>query len=146
MVEHGLHDSAEDELGDACALFDGVASVGKDLRLDDGHKTIVLADGTKAGEDMSGLTNSKYAWAATVDLKDSSQLYEAKTFSIEGGGLFQIVDTLISLQIHTVVELTLVKLTLVELNANMDVSLAKEFNKVLTIFGGLVNILIHGHT
>ena len=120
LVEHGLHDSAEDELGDACALFDGVASVSEDLRLDDGHKTVVLADGTIAGKGVCGLTDAYHAWAATTDLEDSSPLGKAATFSIESGGAaIQTVKTLSGLLTVGAAD---VDETLVELDAGVDVS------------------------
>ena len=60
-----------------------------DLKLDNGHKTVVLADRSITGEGVSGLANSLQAWEAiliTAFYKNSSPLCEAATFSIEGGG------------------------------------------------------------
>ena len=69
LVEHSLHDSAIDKFGGACALFDGVNSCStivviiiSDLKLNNGHKTVVLADRTITGESVSGLINSLQAW------------------------------------------------------------------------------------
>ena len=145
LVKHGLHHCAEDKLGDACALFDRVGSVSEDLRLDDGHKTVVLADGTIAGEGVSSLTDAKHAWAATADLEDGSPLGEAATFSIEGGGAaIQTVKTLSGL---LTVGASDINETLVELDASVDTSGAEELNKVLTFSGGLINCLLeHDHT
>lgn len=59
VVEHGLHHGGEDVLRDAGALLDGVVTVGEDLGLDDGHETVVLADGTVAGEGVGGLADGE---------------------------------------------------------------------------------------
>ena len=94
---------------------------------------------------MSSLTDAKHAWAATADLEDGSPLGEAATFSIEGGGAaIQTVKTLSGL---LTVGATDFDKTLVELDASVDASGAKELNKVLTISSSLVNcLLVHYHT
>jgi hypothetical protein len=48
-------DSREDSLGNLGAFLDGVLSVDEDLRLDNGDKSVGLADGSVPGEGVGGL-------------------------------------------------------------------------------------------
>ena len=122
-----------------------MSSISEDLWLDNWHESILLADGSVAGESVGGLANRDHGRLAVTDLEDGSPLGEAATFSIEGGGAaIQTVKTLSGL---LTVGATDFDKTLVELDASVDASGAKELNKVLTFSGGLVNCLLeHDHT
>lgn len=145
LVKHRLHDSAEDELRDASTLVDRVITVGKDLGLDDGHKTVLLADGAIAGKSVSGLTDGSHGWAAISNLENSSPLSEAAALGVEGGSASaQAIETLgsgLAVSAHDGDD------SLVKLDASLNTAGAEELNQVLSRGTGLVDgLLIHDDT
>lgn len=140
LVEHGLHDSAEDELGDAGALVDRVAAIGEDLWLDDGHETVVLADGAVAGKGVGSLADGDHRWASISDLEDGSPLGEAAALGVElGSAAIETVETLGS---GLAVGAADGNDSLVKLDTGFDATRAEELDEVLSTGSGLVYSLL----
>jgi len=97
LIEQGLHDSGENTLRDLSANLNRVGSVLEDLGLDDGHETILLADGAISGEGVGSLLNGDFRWAAVSDLKDGSPLGKsAAHFVILSASLVKVIKSLSS--------------------------------------------------
>ena len=140
LVEHGLHDSAEDELGDAGALVDRVAAIGEDLGLDDGHEAVVLADGTVAGKGVGSLADGDHRWAAISDLEHGSPLGEAAALGVElGSAAIETVETLGS---GLAIGAADGNDSLIELDTGLDATRAEELDEVLSTGSGLVDGLL----
>lgn len=72
LIEKLTHDRSKDFLGDCSANVDTMLSILKNLWLDDGHQTILLADGAIPGELLGILLNRCLGWEAFADLEDCS--------------------------------------------------------------------------
>jgi len=142
VVEHCLHHSGEDLLGDTGTLVDVVVAVGEDLGLDDGHKTVILADGSVAGEGVGGLANGELRGASISNLEDGSPLGKAAALGVEGGSAgSQAVETLSGALVPGA---TKDDEALVELDTGMNATGAEELNEVLSASGSLVDgLLVH---
>ena len=74
MLKERLHALGKNSLSYLSADLNGVISVSKNLRLNDGSKTVLLADSSISSEGVSGLNDGKVRWATIADLKHSAPL------------------------------------------------------------------------
>jgi len=133
LVNESSHDSGEDSLRGFGADLNAVVTVGEDLRLNDGHKTVVLADASVSGKRVSGLTDGNFGWSSVTDLADSSPLGESATFLVES--LASSGETVKTLSGLLVLGSTDDDKTLIDLNTSEDSAVFKVLNEVLSVSG-----------
>lgn len=140
VVQHGLHDGGKHTLGHLGADIDAVASILEDLGLNDGHESILLADGSVAGKRMSGLSDGKLGGHTVTNLEDSSPLGEAAAHVVELlGALGKAVKASggsLAIGSHQLNE------TLVKLDASMDATTAQELDEVGAVSSSLTALLL----
>ena len=84
-------------LGDGGTDLDGVRAIGDDLRLDDGHQTVLLADGGVLRQVLHAHVDGEVAGDALgrVDLQHVPPLGEARALRVRlGAALVEVVDAL----------------------------------------------------
>jgi hypothetical protein len=72
-----LDDLGKNSLGDLSTNLDGVVAVSKDLRLDNGSKTVLLADHSVSSKGVSGLKYRELRGATTSNLEHGAPLGES---------------------------------------------------------------------
>ena len=131
MIEHGFHDCGKDALRDFGAYLDAVVPVLKDFRLDNWYETVVLTNGTIAGEGVRCFSDSQLGGKTLADLYNCAPLCEPTSFFIKclgaAGKTIQTSGSILAICSTDDDE------SLVELDTNVDASLSKELGEVLAI-------------
>ena len=77
MQVKGLNAGSKHSFGDLSTDLNGVVAVSENLRLNDGSKTILLADSSVSSEGVGSLRDRKLGWAAISNLENGSPLGES---------------------------------------------------------------------
>jgi len=75
----GLNASSQYSLSYFSTYLNCVVSVSEDLRLNNGGKSVLLADSGISSESVSSFSNGELRWAAISNLEDGSPLGESRT-------------------------------------------------------------------
>ena len=96
MHMEGLNASRDNNLSHMSIDFNGVVAVSEDLGLNNGSKTVLLADSSVSGKGEGSLLDGEVGWSAVTNLDNSSPLGESASFlvvllasvskSVESGG------------------------------------------------------------
>lgn len=141
VVKHSLHDNCKDVFRDFSTSVDIVSTINQNFWLDDGHKSVVLADTTITGESMCSLVNRELR-GATIrsNLKNSSPLGKSASLFVEGfASSSKTIKTLSGL---LPVGSSNFDGPLVDLNTSDDTARSEVFNEVDSILGLLVEGLL----
>lgn len=140
MVKHGFHDGGKHTLGYLCADIDVVASILEDLRLNDWHKSILLADRSVAGKRVSGLSDGKLRRQTITNLEYSSPLRKAAAHVVELlcalGKAVEASGGSLTIGTHKLNK------TLVKLDTSVDATTAQELDEVGAVGSSLAALLL----
>jgi hypothetical protein len=115
-------------------------SINKDLRLNNGHQTVLLADDGIASKTLGVLVNGKLRWLVGADLEDGTPFGKAgSSLVVLGAALAKVVMTLGG---GLLVGSSELDNTLVHLDAREDIGLLEHVDEGLAGLGALVEGLL----
>jgi len=95
VVTEGLVDSGKDLFSYGLGGLQGVLAVRQDLRLDDWHNSVLLADGRVSGEDIGVLDDGQLRWHTSADLEGAPPFGEVSAvFLVLSASDAEVVQTL----------------------------------------------------
>lgn len=145
MRDEFVHHCIENLLGDLSTLLDVMLTITKDFRLNDWHKTIVLANLTISGKRMSSLSDGNFRRAIITNFDDGSPLGESGTHLIVGSSsLGKAIETL---SLGFIISSFDENHTSIDLDSSEDSLFGKVLGEVYSIRVKLTNgLIVHDGT
>jgi hypothetical protein len=145
VLVESLVAGSKDHLGDVSTALNVMRSIDKDLRLNNGHQTILLADDGVASKTLGVQVNGQLRWLVRANLEDSTPLGKAgASLIVLGAALGKVI---MALGGGLLVGANNLDGTLVHLDAREHTALLEDIDKGLAVLGLLVEgLLEEDHT
>jgi hypothetical protein len=145
VLVESLVAGSKHQLSDISTALNVMRSINKDLRLNNGHQTVLLADDGVASQTLGIQVNGQLGWLIRANLENSTPLGKAGTsLVVLGAALSKVI---MALGGGLLVGANNLNGTLVDLDAGEDTTLLEDINKGLAILGLLVEgLLKEDHT